>query len=299
MDTRRLLVPLDGSRLAESVLPAVTRIASACAGSVTLMHIREERPPATIHGEAHLSDQAEAEAYLDGIASRLRESGVHVDCHVHETLEGDVARSIVLHADEFEPDLVVLCTHGHGGVRDVLFGSIAQQVLQRGTWPVLVIEPGPGGEAEPFEPKRVLVPLDGSEQHAAPLDQATKLACALDAELLLVIVVPTRATLVGDRSAPRRTMPATMTAILELAEENAVAYLRKAADGCVRAGARVRAQVRRGDPVDEVMRYADETNADLLVLSSHGKVGLDAIFSASFGARIIARARTPLLLVRS
>ncbi len=299
MALRRLLAPLDGSSLAESILPAVRRLGEACGAAVTLMHIREEHAPATIHGQPHLADAAQAESYLARVADPLREAGIKVECHVHGTLEGDVARSIVQHADEFRPDLVALCTHGHGGVRDILFGSIAQQVLQRGHWPVLVVEPSADGTATGFDPRRILVALDGAEEHDAPLDLAAGMACALGARLDLAMVVPTRETLAGDRSVPRRTMPATMTAILELAERNAVAYLQQAARTCSQAGADVHASVLRGEPVDEIMRLASETRADLLVLSSHGKVGLDALVSGSFGARIIARGRTPLVLVKS
>lgn len=299
MALHRLLVPLDGSRLAESVLPAVERLAGACGAEVTLMHIREAQPPASIHGERHLADPGEAGVYLEGIAEKLRHAGVSANWHVHEPKEGDVAASILQHADEFQPDLVVLCTHGRGGMRDVLFGSIAQQALQRGRWPVLVVEPKEDGSAPEFDPRRILMPVDGSESHPAPLDLGARLACALGAELHLVMVVPTRETLAGDRSAPRRTMPATVTAILELAEKNASDFLRGALTQCAGAGADVSAQVLRGDPVEETLQYAESIGADLVIVAGHGKVGLDAVYSGSFGARIVSRAGAPLLLVRT
>ncbi len=299
MAFHRLLVPLDGSRLAESVLPAVQRIAIACGAEVTLMHIREARPPASIHGERHLADPNEAGVYLESVAELLRRTGVLVSWHVHESREGDVAASILQHADEFQPDLVVLCTHGHGGVRDVLFGSIAQQVLQRGRWPVLVVEPQADGSAPAFDPQRIVMPVEGSERHPAPLELGARLACALGSELHLVMVVPTRETLIGDRSAPRRTMPATVTAILELAEENASKYLQDAMAECNRTGAKVIASVLRGHPVEQIVQYAESVGAELIIIASHGKVGLEALVSGSFGARIVARVGTPLLLVRT
>ena len=114
---QRLLVPLDGSRLAEAVLPLIGWLAPACQAMVVLLHVIERGAPATVHGEHHLQTTEEAAAYLRGQAERLRAHGIVVETHVHEVPEGDVARSIAAHAQEERADLIVLCTHGSGGIR--------------------------------------------------------------------------------------------------------------------------------------------------------------------------------------
>src|SRR5436309_8423104 len=106
-----ILVPLDGSRLAEAVLPAVLAIATRFHSRVTLLHVLERRPPATIHGDRHLMQAPEAAAYLGDVAARLRQEGIEVNAHVHDAPEGDLPRSLVEHAEEFAPDLIVLCAH--------------------------------------------------------------------------------------------------------------------------------------------------------------------------------------------
>ncbi len=126
---KHVLVPLDGSQLAESVLPAVAWLAKRLGASITLIHIIEEGPSATIHGDRHLTQPDEAEAYLGEVADRLRDQdgvATPVECHVHTTDKGesDVARSIVDHAADLEPDLIVLVPHGSGdttkmGVRPI------------------------------------------------------------------------------------------------------------------------------------------------------------------------------------
>src|SRR5919199_4775270 len=95
---RCLLVPLDGSRLAEAVLPLVERFATAFGAKVMLLHVLERGAPTAVHGEHHLSEQEEATAYLEGVTCRLRTAGVSVEYHTHEVREGDVARSVVSHA---------------------------------------------------------------------------------------------------------------------------------------------------------------------------------------------------------
>ena len=127
----RFLVPLDGSQLAASVLPVVEQIASRFHAQVTLLHILEQHPPTTIHGEQHLSDAAEARAYLEEIATRLRSSAIAVEIHVHQDKGSNVARSIFQHAQEMNSDLVIMCTHGHGGLRGFLLAAMHSKRFSR------------------------------------------------------------------------------------------------------------------------------------------------------------------------
>src|SRR2546430_10081690 len=93
----RFLVPLDGSRLAESVLPVVQQMASSFHAQVILLHIVEQHPPTVIHGERHLTGVIQAQTYLEEIAVNLRSSDIPVEIHVHEEKEDNVAHSIVQH----------------------------------------------------------------------------------------------------------------------------------------------------------------------------------------------------------
>src|SRR6476646_6608995 len=121
---KRILVPLDGSGLAESVLPTVATIAECLHASLVLLHIIEERAPHTVHGEPHLTTTADAETYLMELAERYS-TRVATEQHVHGTEENNVAQSIADHAEELQADLIALCTHGRSGLRRVVSGSIA------------------------------------------------------------------------------------------------------------------------------------------------------------------------------
>src|SRR3989304_5666557 len=118
---RHLLVPLDGSPMAESVLSATADLVRRLSAHVTLLHVLERGAPKTVHGERHLTQPAEAEAYLRGGAEWLDCGGVGADFLVRRD-GGDVAKSIADGAAEIGADLVVLCTHGWRGLRGVLFG---------------------------------------------------------------------------------------------------------------------------------------------------------------------------------
>ncbi|MBO0782802.1 MAG: universal stress protein [Ktedonobacteraceae bacterium] len=299
MQPYHFLVPLDGSRLAESVLPTVERLAGACSARVTLLHIVEQHPPTSVHGEHHLATGAEARGYLEEVATRLRSTGLAVETHVHEDGEDDVAKGIVEHAREPGISMVIMCTHGHGGLRDWLFGSIAQQALQRGTPSILLVFPREDGSAPAFEPRRVLVPLDGTAEHEPALPVALDLARIFGACLHLIFVVPTVATLSDEQAASGLLLPATMKAVLNLAQQGAQEYLEQIARQSQQSGVTATAEVLRGDAVSALLAEAERLNIDLVVMASHGHAGLSAQLKKSVAPRMTGRVHRPLLLVRA
>lgn len=293
----RFLVPLDGSRLAEAVLPLVERLAPVCGASVVLLHIIERSAPSTVHGERHLTAPLEATDYLRAVQARLQRSGMAVELHTHEAPEGDVARSIVNHASEEAADLIVLCTHGRGSMRDLLFGSIAQQVVHRGATPVLLVKPAVGDSPPAVTPHLVRVALDGTAAAEVALAPAQDIARVLDAPLQLAMVVATPGTVRGDRSAAATLLPATARAALDLECRDAERYLDALADAVRGAGLRMETRVSRGN-IATALAAKDGDDA-ITVVATHGKAGLQAIWAGSVSAQLLARTRGPVLLLRT
>jgi nucleotide-binding universal stress UspA family protein len=294
---KRMLVPLDGSTLAESALPVAANLAGRLGIPVTLLHVIERDAPRAVHGDRHLTDPAEAEAYLAEMSAGMLHSGQSVEWHVHDTGVGDVARSLVEHVAELNPDLIVMCTHGRGGPGQWLFGSIAQQVIGRGTTPVLVVPAGKAAHPPDFDLRQLLVPVDGLPDHAQGVPVAAGLARACEARLHLVWVVPTPGTMSGGWGAAGRLMPGTTRALLEHARQGAKEYLAIRAAELGAAGVAATVEVGRGDPVRVILQTSRRIAADLVVLGTHGKRGLDAFWAGSVAARVVNRSRVPLLLV--
>lgn len=294
-----LLLPLDGSHMAESVLPAAESLALRFGSRITLMHVIESHAPTTVHGERHLARRDEAEQYLTQVAERLRSRGIEVVTHVHEVPMGDLARSVVEHTEEFKPDVVVLTSHGHEGFRGLVYGRIAEQVLARGRCPVLLIPSVEDGAAPEFEPRLILAPIDGVHDAEPSLEAAEKVAAGYGAGVHLVLVVPTLATLSSRERRSGAYLPSTVRVMLEMAEQSSADYLAQQAERLRAGGIPVTTEVLRGDTVLAVLDQAERRKVGLIVLSGHGRAGLHAFLSGSVTHGVAHRAWCPLLLIRT
>lgn len=291
---KNLLVTLDGSWLAESVLPSALVVAARCGATVTLLHVLEHNPPDTVHGELHLNDIEQANRYLHDVAARYQAQHVPMQLHVHENPEHNVARSIAEHATELDVDLIALATHGSGGLRGFLFGSIAQQTLRQTTVPVLLVRPD-SNAIERSNYRKVLVPLDGTPQAQHALPVGVMLAVAGNARLHLVRVVPTIGT-VQSSSGAATFSPSATAALLDIEGQQAGEALNDLRTE-IPPSLLVTQEVRRGEIVDELLEGISESNADLIVMSTHGRAGLEGLWTGSVASRLIGRLSRPIILV--
>jgi nucleotide-binding universal stress UspA family protein len=140
---RRMLVPLDGSKLAEQVLPAVIPIATALGCEVTLFRVLVVDTAGPFTGGWYLPQNSsfetadqDARSYLERLASHVEEQGIRASTAIQL---GPVAKAIVDYAEGHEVDLVAMCTHGRTGIARWALGSVADRVLRAGDKPVLLV----------------------------------------------------------------------------------------------------------------------------------------------------------------
>jgi nucleotide-binding universal stress UspA family protein len=279
--TGALLVPLDGSRLAEGALPYALGLAAVTGAPVLLLHVVPE---------AGLRPQAE----LD-LAARAREVGhgaPRAPVEVETTVGwGDAAQVIVAAAAGRRAGLIVMTTHGRSGLGRWLYGSVADSVLRRTPVPVLLVpatceRPWPGGR-----PRRILVPLDGSAYAEEALAPAAPLARAAGAELRLLRVVELPLYPHGEGYVAVGFDP---TPDLAAAKE----YLGGIAAGLRAQGLEVTARTDFGAPGQVIGEHARVEGTDLVVMATHGHTGLARVVLGSVAAGALQRANRPTLLVR-
>lgn len=139
---KRAIVPLDGSPVAEAIIPFILEIAGPLDTEVVLLRVLQPIPPSVHEGSRHVVVEdvegrwREAEEYLAGIAGELRRKGIRVGTRVGR---GDPASEILTGARETGADLIAMTTHGRTGPARLLFGSVAEMVLRRADVPVLLM----------------------------------------------------------------------------------------------------------------------------------------------------------------
>lgn len=137
---KRALIPLDGSAVAESILPFILEIAGPLDMQVTLVRVIVPSPPVAIEGAVAIDDveklREEAETYLAAAASELRAKGLGVTTTVRR---GEPVDEILTAAHEADADLIAMTTHGRSGLSRLVFGSIAAAVLARAEVPVFMM----------------------------------------------------------------------------------------------------------------------------------------------------------------
>ena len=293
---RRILVGLDGSPLAESIVGTVRTLAGRLGAEVALLHV--VHVPASFHAEGDVTldglverERRDAERYLHRVAGELADAGVTVRTAV---AVGEPAAEIVRSADRDDVDLLALATHGRSGVQRWLHGSVADAVLHTTRRPLLLLRPG--AATPPADVRRVLVPLDESPVAEEALAPARELARRLGVPLeLLSVVEPVTLVFAGD---PMAQTLIDYPGMLKTLEDGAAAYLTATAERERRDGVRVDTTVVTGAVADSIVRHQAERPGSLIVIGSHGRTGWRAAVLGSVARRVVALAAGPVMVVR-
>lgn len=264
----KILVPLDESLLSESVLPHVIAVAAASKGEVILLHVMEEKRSEQDVKPDVLDRQlrkAEAQAYLEGVAQRLRQNGVEATGMVRE---GKPAQQIVRFLHEEKCDLVILASHGQSGLERWNLSGVAQKVIQGAKTSFLLVRAYQAVTREPrIGYRQILLALDGSPRAEIGLIPATTIAGFWNAELLLAHVV-----LRPQLFAHGPVTPEDEALSQRLIERNLAAAADYLAQVQTHLGIRSQVRLRVSDNVlDAFRKINEEDEVDLLVFTAHGQ----------------------------
>lgn len=301
----KVVVPLDGSELAEGILPHVMELIRGRDSRVYLLSVAPlvrgtvpaimniPPPPVNIPEEMQRVER-ELRAYLQTVAGRLESVAAGVQVHVRFGRQAD---EILDFAGEVGADLIAMSSHGRSGIGRWVFGSVAERVLRGVACPVLLVRPGAAHPPTAYQ--RIVVPLDGSEPAEQVLPYVMALIRARDTRIFLISVLTTG---LGERTVALLTSyPPGMrlaTTALQQAEVQLQAYLRSVATALRERGALVNMAIRQGSPADEILAYATEVEADLIGMTTHGLSGASRWMYGNVARKLLEGARCPVLLVR-
>lgn len=285
----RILVALDGSKVAEQALPYASVLANVTGAELFLVTAMVPPDRWTDDGAVARREQEEEAAaarYLDAVRDRLREKGTVVRTKV---VWGRAPVVIAAVAEEEAADIIALTTHGRSGITRWVMGSVADKVLHTSLKPLLLIR----AQEEPPTPaglKRILVPLDGSAVSEAALPFVERLARQLRAKLLLEQIVLPATAYAGVF------IPANVS-VLEEIEAGAREYLQRIAKDAKRAGVTAEISVDIGYVAEAILEAAKHRKADLIALSTHGRSGPERWVMGSVADAVVRHAELPCLVL--
>lgn len=297
---RRILVPLDDSELAATVVPYVASIAKRFRSRCVLYHVLESRPRWKRGALPPLVDGPPAEniqEYLDRVAQKLSEHGIEADTLIER---GEPASMILKAAQVQKADLVAVATHGHGGIGPWLFGTVAHRVVERANSTLLLVRPSSAAPTVgAVQLRRLLIPVDGSQEGEAALPWAREFVRRCEATLHLLQIVPTLESLPGTRATAAALSPAMVGEFLIAASDAAQAYLQRLSAKLRKEKVTCEVAVLRGEPADEIIEYAAQAGIDLTFMATHGRLGFGGAWYGSVVNKVLSRFTSPLILVRA
>lgn len=287
----RILVPLDGSRLAEKVLPCALRLGQDLPADLVLLravadslgarrHARGPEPQS--NSSAGADRNTDAHDYLQGTASSLRTANPGVR---HVVQYGPAAKAIVDYAARSDVDQIIMATNSYGSLSSWKSASVAERVVRSASVPVLLVLGSSPFSKQAREPRtwhRALVALDGSKRAEQVLESITPTALALGLELILLRVSDAFLFDFSTRAADRMIN----------------AYLCRVAEPLRNRGIHVSTAVRTGPVVETIVQFVKKHDVDLIAMSTHARTGVTRWILKSVAAQVLREGNTPVFLAR-
>ncbi len=282
---KKILVPLDGSDLAELALPYAQEIASAFNSELILLHVSE--PSEEEYLRMH-------QVYLEKIAVQMKKLVRRVSPLI---ISGKPAEDIVKYTEKNDIRLIIMASHGSSGIIPWATGGMASKVIDAIGVPLLLIKETKRRKTkEKRLINRILLPLDGSEAGEAAITRAKELKSRLEAEVILLEVVPEGRHIRTVGGLDYILYPEQE---IETFKAKAREYLDKVYKRLQRGKGELKVEIRTGEVAKEILNYAKKKGVSLIAIASHGHSGMTKWVFGSIAQKIIEDSPIPVLVVKS
>jgi nucleotide-binding universal stress UspA family protein len=303
-----MLVPLDGSDLAETVLGYAKELAVSMDLDVTVLHVYNARygEHAPMHRAYIERGAAIVRRQMEAFQRNTVSNTVVATAQVEAVLvTGHPAEEILRFADEHGMDLILMATHGRSGIRRWAMGSVASKILSASKIPVWLVPAASAMEnaRPPLSTWTLVVPLDGSQLAEAVIPHIEALARQWGSEIVDIVLIRVCEPAFVTADYPEANMPLSwgehienMESRLKLTSEQ---YLERIEERLISAGLNARSDVLMGNTAEMILDRAHIYPFCTIAMSSHGHSGLRRWAYGSVADRIVHGAQRPVFLVRS
>ena len=307
----KVLLPLDGSELAEAVFKYATELVGRMELELILLHvckpnIAEMVPVHRAYIQQHLTkiveDAKEAEKKYGA------DQGFKKVTARSEIIVGQPADEIISFAEKEKVDLILMSSHGLSGIKRWAMGSVADKVLRASNVPVWLIRPEKSSDVagEKLVRRNLLVPLDGSKLAESVLPYVKIAAEHRGTDILSVTLIMVCQAPVITFDYARSGIPVSTKDVVKKECDNrkkvAQDYLDIVKERLAKSGVSVETKVLEGNPTEAIIKLADSDPSNLIVMATHGRTSsLGKMAYGSFGAvaqRILQEAKGPTLMIR-
>jgi nucleotide-binding universal stress UspA family protein len=288
---KNILVPLDGSTLAERALLPAASIAQAMSAKLTLLRVVPQfailAADPMLYEEMNRLGEEESFAYLRAKADDLDlATSVEVACET-----GQPADTVIRYVERHSIDLIMMSSHGRSGLNRWVYGSVAERVLRQAPCATSIINARTVSEERPC--KSILVPLDGSELAEQALEPGRTLAAALGADLHLL-----RITTDAHQMLETSSMKEVFDGIEDKEMQDAEAYLQAMYADTPDEHVFFKVEAAQGSVAAGIIDYVEKNAIDMIIMSSHGRTGLRRWVYGSVAEKVLRSACCATMIIR-
>lgn len=296
---RKILLPTDFSPCADAALHQAVTIAERFQGAVTMLHVVTVHESDTGKIESVFSKNSKSYDHIMTSAEELlhtKEGMIKTPVLIEKVLRRGISPTseIIGYADEQEPDLIVMGTHGRTGIRRLIMGSVAEKIIRLSDCPVMTVRCGTDGKASPYPNYRsILLPIDFSESSKNALWKAAEMARSYGAILTLLHVaepIDVSGYSEGDDTSEEE--------FLADHSDSAEQALSEFTSNAPLEGIEVYTRVVHGRPGRKIVEYADDEGIDLIIIPSLGKSGFERLLMGSTVNKVVHRANCPVMVLK-
>ncbi len=299
---KRILIPLDGSQLAEQSIPYARSIARAFNARIDLLQVIEPFNAqvalsvpkfGAIYDKLIQDMRSGAETYLNNLAFGLKNAGFTVTYKVEE---GNAAESIINYVSTGPDSLIAMSAHGRSGIAKWLLGSVTTKILHKAGCSVLVMHSKNGASiANDKDFRTAILPLNGSAFNEQSIDEAVSLAKKMELKVVVAQVIPSVTHYEGTPELSKLDTAALVKEATVKAED----YLAKIRKKLQQQGlTNISVRTIEGYPAPSIIELTNEYPASVVILTTHGKFSSGGWMLGSTTDKVLRQCSSPVLVVR-